>query len=393
MALSPSHKTTLRLFVLAQLVSLPDRWQGLPMAKPAHCVAQRQEVGMKNAKRCLGFAQESCRAVGSLRRLAIIGSLLLVMSPAFSSTPAYASCSGKAIRSGDNIASIINNAAGGTSFCIAPGTYKPSATIKLKDNDHLFGTGTSRDGVLITTGKLQIIINATSAHGVVLKNLSISGAVNACPGKDCGATGDGVHGGTNLKATNVHVYANGRTGFSSAIGLTISGSRLDHNGAVHGAMDGVSSGVKSSAPLTVINSTVDHNYGNGVWCDMQCGAFTVKGSQVTYNVSTGIHDEISQGPAVIANNVVKYNNTAKEAGHGGIGIIDSKNVSVYGNKLGGNKGTGISAREDARAGCGPPSNLCGYQLYNVSIHDNYLNGDALYGCGTSGVKCYNNTLK
>jgi hypothetical protein len=328
----------------------------------------------------------------TLRRVVIIVSSFLVMMPALSGTYAQAGCSGKTIRSGDNIASMINNAGSGTTFCIAPGTYKPGATIKPKDHDRLLGTGTRRGAVLITTGKLQVIINATKAHGVVLSNLSISGAVNACPGRDCGATGDGVHGGTNLSATNVHVYANGRTGFSSTIGLTIRGSRLDHNGAVHGAMDGVSSGVKSSAPLTVINSKVDHNFGNGIWCDMQCGAFTVKGSKVTYNVSTGIHDEISQGPAVIAHNVVKYNNTANEAGHGGIGIIDSKNASVYGNSLGGNKIKGISAKEDARAGCGPPSNLCGYHLYNVSIHDNRLNGDGLYGCSSSGVKCYNNTL-
>jgi hypothetical protein len=327
-------------------------------------------------------------------RLVIIASAAILMTPFLMNDHAEASCSGRAIHSGDNIASIINNAGAGTTFCIAPGTYRPGTTLRPKDNVTLVGTGLSRDGVLITTSKLELIVNASGVRGLTLRNLAISGAINRCPRRNCGATGDGVHGGTSVRATNVHVYGNGRSGFSSTIGLTISGSRLDHNGAVkYGDMDGVSSGVKSSAPLTVINSVVDHNYGNGLWCDMQCGAFTVKGSTVTYNTSTGIHDEISQGPAVIANNVVKYNNSAKEAGHGGIGIIDSKNVAVYGNTVDGNKGSGISAREDKRANCGPPSFVCGFHLNNVSIHNNGLHGDVLIGCGTSGVKCYSNTLR
>jgi hypothetical protein len=328
---------------------------------------------------------------GVARRALVVTAVLLLIAPALSNTDAFASCSGKAIRPGDSIAGIINNAPSGTSFCIAPGTYKPSVTIHPKSYDHLTGTGTTRDAVLITTGKLQLIIDAGNSHGVVYTNLAVSGAINRCPGSNCGATGDGIHGGVNIVAKNVHVYDNGRTAFSAMNGLTLSGSRLDHNGAVYkGAMDGVSAGVKSAAALTITNSMIDHNYGNGAWCDMQCGTFTIENSQVTYNVSTGIHDEISQGPATIANNVVQHNDLAKEAGHGGIGIIDSKNVQVYGNTLGGNLGTGISARYDKRTGCGTPTYLCGFALSNISIHNNHLNGDVLFGCGNAGVQCSNN---
>jgi hypothetical protein len=95
---------------------------------------------------------------------------------------------------------------------------------------------------------------------------------------------------------------------------------------------------------------------------------------------TGIHYEISQGPAVISNNVVQNNNLANEAGHGGIGIIDSKNANVLGNTLGGNKGTGIRASKDKR----------GFALTNISIHTNKLSGDELAGCG-AGVTCYGNS--
>jgi hypothetical protein len=345
---------------------------------------------MNVSKKCQWFLGDGSRSRRAARRALVIGSVLMLVAPALSNTYAQASCSGKVIKPSDNIATVINNAPSGTSFCLAPGTYRPSATIKPKDNDHLSGTGTSRDAVLITTDKLQIVIDAGKARGVTYTNLAVSGAINRCPGSNCGATGDGIHGGTAITATNVHVYDNGRTGFSSTDGLTIKSSRLDHNGAVHGAMDGVSAGVKSATALTVIDSMVDHNYGNGIWCDMQCGHFTVQGSQVTYNVSTGIHDEISEGPAVIANNVVQYNNSAGEDGHGGIGVIDSKNVDVYGNTLGGNKVTGISARADKRAGCGSPSNDCGFTPSNISVHNNKLNGDRLLGCG-GAVECYNNS--
>jgi hypothetical protein len=314
------------------------------------------------------------------RRTSIIVAVLVMIAPALSSTYANASCNGRALRSSDNIASIINNAGSGTTFCFAPGTYRPSSTIQPKDNDHFLGTGTSRDAVLITTDKLQIIFNAGTAHGITYSNLAVSGAVNRCPGSNCGATGDGIHGGVNVVATNVHVYSNGRTGFASINGLTITGSRLDHNGAVHSAMDGVSGGVKSGTSLTVTGSSVDHNYGNGIWCDNGCGAFTVTGDQVTYNISTGIHYEISPGPATIANNVVQNNNLANEAGHGGIGIIDSRNANVYGNTLGGNKGSGIRASKDKR----------GFALTSISIHTNKMSGDGLFGCG-SGVTCYGNS--
>jgi hypothetical protein len=345
---------------------------------------------MKVSNKCQRFLQEGSRSRRAAGRALVIGSVLMLVAPMLSNTYAQASCSGKAIKPSDNIATVINNAPSGTSFCLAPGTYRPSTTIKPKDNDHLSGTGTSRDAVLITTDKLQILIDAGKARGVSYTNLAVSGAINRCPGSNCGATWDGIHGGTAITATNVHVYNNGRTGFSSTDGLTIRDSRLDHNGAVHGAMDGVSAGVKSPAALTVINSVVDHNYGNGIWCDMQCGQFTVQGSEVTYNVSTGIHDEISQGPAVIANNIVQYNNSASEPGHGGIGVIDSKNVDVYGNTLGGNKVTGISANTDKRAGCGTPSNDCGFSPSNISVHNNKLNGDRLLGCGAA-VECYSNS--
>ncbi|MDP9235732.1 MAG: right-handed parallel beta-helix repeat-containing protein [Actinomycetota bacterium] len=335
---------------------------------------------MNVARRFRGSVGRKNLGARLARRAFMVASVVVMIAPALSNTYANASCSGKALRPSDNIAAIINNAGTGASFCFAPGTYHPSATIRPKDNDHFLGTGTSRDAVLITTSKLQVIFNAGSSSGVTYTNLAVSGAVNACPLRNCGATGDGIHGGTNVKVTNVHVYSNGRTGIASINGLTITGSRLDHNGAVHGAMDGVSAGVKSATSLTVTGSSVDHNYGNGIWCDNGCGAFTVTGDRVAYNVSTGIHYEISQGPALISNNVVQNNNMANEVGHGGIGIIDSKNASVLGNTLGGNKGSGIRAKKDKR----------GFVLTNVSIHTNKMSGDGLFGCG-SGVTCYANS--
>jgi hypothetical protein len=319
-----------------------------------------------------------------ISRLAVVVCLVLILFPTISNDAAQAACSGKKILPSDHIAAIVNNSPSDTSFCIAPGTYRPSVTIRPKDGDRLSGTGLRRDDVLITTGKLEVLIDAGFAQRVVYNNFAVSGAVNACPGRNCGPTGDGIRGGSNVTATNVHVYANGRTGFSNVTGLSITGSRLDHNGAVRLGTDGVSGGVKSAAPLSVINSVVDHNYGDGIWCDRGCGAFTAKGNRVLNNYITGIHDEVSQGPAVIANNVVQNNNLANQWGHSGIGIVDSKNVDVYGNTLGGNLGAGISARHDQRT--------TGFLLDSISIHGNTMKGDVLIGCSASGVTCYSNTF-
>jgi parallel beta-helix repeat protein len=312
--------------------------------------------------------------------------LLSATVPVFLAQSATATgCTGTQVSAGSDLQSAIDSQDHNTTFCLAAGTYDTSTTIRPKSGDSFVGTGATRDSVTVQTSSAQIIFAA--APNNLFRHLAIAGAVNACPGSNCGATGMGINGGSGITVDDVHLYDNGRAGIGgSGDALVVSNSEVDHNGAVTG--DGVSSGIKSVHTLTVRDSYVHDNINSGIWCDISCGAYTVTGNTVTDQRGTGIFMEISQGDAVLANNVVRDNNTFDARGRGGILITSSKNVQVYGNSLGGNRGFGMGARADRRAGnCGTPDENCGYALANVSMHDNNLGGDSVRGCALSGVTC------
>jgi hypothetical protein len=297
-----------------------------------------------------------------------------------------ASCSGVPVNAGSNsLQAAINSHGNNTTFCLRTGTYNISSTIKPKPDDAFIGTGTTRDGTTIKTSSAQIIFAA--APNNVFRRVAITGAVNACPGRNCGATGMGINGGSNLTLDNVHLYNNGRSGIGgSGNGLLVTHSEVDHNGARTG--DGVSSGIKSVHTLTVTHSYVHDNKNSGIWCDISCGSYNVTGNTVTHQTGSGIFMEISQGQAVLANNVVKHNNTSRSRARGGILVTSSMNVKIYGNRLRGNHRFGIGALADHRAGgCGTPDASCGYALSNISVHSNNLGGDSLRGCALHGVTC------
>jgi parallel beta-helix repeat protein len=298
-------------------------------------------------------------------------------------------CSGVTLAPSDSIELAINANPSGTLFCLSPGTYNTTTSITPKSSDSFVGTGTSRDDTVIRTTSVQLIVKASA--GNLFRHLSITGAINACPGSNCGATGEAVNGGSNLTFDDVHLSHNGRVAIGGVNNqLSVTNSEIDHNGAKTG--DGVSGGIKGVAPLTVTNSYVHDNVNSGIWCDISCGTYTVTGNTVTGNTGNGIFMEISQGPAVIANNVVLNNNTSGLGTKGGISVTSSKNASVYGNTVSGNKGFGIAARQDQRQNCGAPSAGCGYTLSNVVIRDN-LGADVVQGCQLAGVSCSNNNGK
>jgi parallel beta-helix repeat protein len=225
---------------------------------------------------------------------------------------------------------------------------------------------------------------------VTLRHFAITGAVNRCPGTNCGATGRAVSGGVDTRVDDMHLYSNGLNGIgATGAGLIVNNSEIDHNG--YRVSDGVSDGIKTTNTFTLTNSYLHDNQNSGIHCDIQCGAYTISGNTVTGNTGTGIFMEISQGPATISNNIVKNNNASNSYGKGGIGLVDSKNVDMYNNQLGGNKIWGIRAYVDKRINCGTPSSTCGYNLSNINIHDNSLNTNTLVGCTTLGVLCTSNS--
>jgi hypothetical protein len=167
-------------------------------------------------------------------------------------------------------------------------------------------------------------------------------------------------------------------------GLVVKGSEIDNNGSARFA-DGSgpvsSAGIKSVNSMTVENSYIHDNYWSGVWCDLECNAFDVRDSTLVRNGKSGIHDEISSGPATFANNTIRDNGVrGRSTRLGGILIVGSSNVDALDNIFGGNTQGAVQVFSDTRE---PP-------VSGVSIYNNTLNGDLLSGCNVKGVRCLHN---
>jgi hypothetical protein len=295
-------------------------------------------------------------------------------------------CYGKHVYPSQNLASIAGNSPSGTTFCIHDGTYNVSIPVRVDDNDKFIGLydDSSRPGV-VTTNAHYVFDGNHGTDGALIKGLSISGAVG---GNHCEpACGKGIRGGDHLTVDNVRLTGNANNGIGgTGIGLVVKNSEIDHNGSYSFTrLDGgksQSAGIKSSnGSVTVLNSHIHDNYWVGVWCDGYCDGLTVKGSTITGHGKAGIHDEISNGPAVISGNTIRGNGILGAADrHAGLLIMSSANVDVYNNTFGANIGYGVLVTEDARAPV----------MSNVKVHDNTTNGDGFRGCTLAGVSCYGN---
>jgi Right handed beta helix region len=328
-----------------------------------------------------------------LKRVAeLLGVALLfsAVSPFLLVGPAMAaSCDGVRIRAGESIQRAVDRHNVGTTFCLAPGTYNVRSSIFPKDGDRFVGTARHRRGVLVRTRSAEIIFELGGARRVTFRHFSIKGAVNRCPGQNCGETGRAISGGRRVTVRRMHLYKNGLNGIGGTSGpLVIKHSEIDHNGAR--SNDGVSGGIKSTDSLSVFGSFIHDNRGNGVWCDIQCGDFTVTGSRIKRNSASGILDEISQGAALFRGNHIVGNDTVGDSFRGGVSITNSKNVLAYNNVFRRNRGFGIGARMDERVNCGVPDSDCGYVISNVRIRANVLHGNSIVGCGLPGATCSKN---
>jgi hypothetical protein len=295
------------------------------------------------------------------------------------------SCSGKQVYPSQNLTTVAGNSPSGTTFCIHDGTYNVSTPVRVDDNDKFIGLYDDTSRPAVETSQAQIVFDAN--HGSdwgVIKGLEISGAVG---GNYCEpACGKGIRGGRHLTVDDVRLTGNANNGIGgTGIGL-VKNSVIDHNGSrSFTRLDGgpsQSAGIKSaSGSVTVLNSRIEDNYWVGLWCDGDCNALTVKDSTITGNGKAGIHDEISNGPAVISGNTIKGNGILAAADrHAGLLIMSSANVNAYNNTFGANVGYGVEIDEDRRRP----------RMRHVKVHDNAMNGDSLRGCKRRGVSCYGN---
>lgn len=328
------------------------------------------------------------------RRISLASAMLLSLGATVAplwTTPAIAGprCSGVRIKPGMSIQSAIDRHTEGTRFCLAPGRYAVRSSLRPKSRDTFIGAAAHRRGVVVKTKSAQIIFELGGTTGVSFRHFTITGARNACPGRSCGETGRAISRGSRVTITRMHLHNNGLNAVGGTAGLlVVRHSEIDHNGASAG--DGLSAGIKSTDALSVFHSHIHHNRGNGVWCDVQCGDFTVVGSKINRNAASGIFDEISQGFAAFRGNTIVRNNKVGDGFRGGLSITNSKNVVAYNNVFERNKSFGIAARMDGRIHCGSPGPECGYVVSNVRIDHNRLHHDSVVGCRLAGVACFKN---
>jgi hypothetical protein len=340
----------------------------------------------------------------------------------FNQPPPPPGCVGVNVAAGANLRNTFNSFGGGTTYCLAAGTYlvpdtTDAAELRMDAGDVVWGAGV---GVTIIDGSLGTnmgrgIVGSTGGADLsyTYRDLTIGHSgrwinpANPCPSSgDCGKAF--ISGSVTL--LNLRCTDNGTTCAGVALrGLTMDNVECDGNGwHPEAVLVGIASCVKTTRGTTIVrNSNIHDNYGNGIWADtcdndavpVEC-VLLVENNQIVHNGHAGVDWEVSGFYRAGDNAIVRYNTIqnngwnsppCNECGSG-ILINDGVNIDVHHNIFGGNQFyTTAGGFQCCRAiriidGARQPGNV-----YNITIHDNTLNGDFIFQCTAVGVTCTNNT--
>jgi parallel beta-helix repeat protein len=261
------------------------------------------------------------------------------------------------IRPGDNVAAKVSGAANGATFYFQPGTYS-GVSIQPKSGQ----TFIAASGVVFDGNGKQYAFKSGSPN-VTIRGFEITGY--SPPNKNGAVMGDGS--GTGWRIENNEIHHNKEIGVKAVSGWDVVGNSIHHNGryGVQGAGSGInildneisynstdygmtneSGGTKFvlTTGLVIRGNHVHHNYGNGLWVDINNVKPLIEDNLVQSNHKAGIVMEISCG-GTIRNNRVEGNSFEDpyDSWMSGAAILvaNSPNVTVSGNRLSGNaKGIG-----------------------------------------------------
>ena len=303
------------------------------------------------------------------------------------------------ISPGQDIPTIVENHAAGTTFCVLAGVYSPSRPIQPRPNQKLIGQyGAIIDGANVRMtydiGSTSIIrgwncssdCSGVTVQNLVLRNLSAYNCI-------------GVFGNspTSVYANNWTIDHNEITGCRAGValgnlnGATVSNNYIHHNLTTGGG--GYSSFRTYNVTFhhneiaynaheqkvclthnTVFRDNYVHNQDNGIWYDGENVGSLVEGNLVEDHSGEGIFYEVS-GQGVIRNN------TVRRSGSHGIFISTSHGVETYGNLVEDSfRGIQYFVACDRESGINPP--YVEYEpvyLANNSTHDNVVKIPATSG--------------
>jgi parallel beta-helix repeat protein len=183
--------------------------------------------------------------------------------------------------------------------------------------------------------------------------------------------GGGLRTGPGMQVVGNNVHHNGQLGMGgTGSGLLIEGNEIAYNNTVGYKVGWEAGGTKfvNTDGLVVRRNNVHHNWGNGLWTDINNIHSLIEDNVVVSNTYQGIFHEISYD-AIIRNNTVEANGFGHQGWLFGSGILvaASPNVEIYGNTVR-NNFNGITAIQQARGtGTYGP-----HEISNLFVHDNVV---------------------
>lgn len=192
--------------------------------------------------------------------------------------------------------------------------------------------------------------------------------------------GGGLTISDGMQVLNNSFHHNGQIGLGGAgDDAVVQGNEIAYNNTAGFSYLWEAGGAKfvKTRNLTLRNNVVHHNYGKGLWTDIDNIYTTIEDNHVYENAHQGIYHEISYD-AVIRNNLVEDNgfDHPDHVSGAGIFVTASPNVEVYGNTVV-NNADGITGMQTAR-GAGAHG---AYELRNLYVHDNLIE----MATGTTGI--------
>jgi parallel beta-helix repeat protein len=236
---------------------------------------------------------------------------------------------------------------------------------------------------------LAFVSEGSNVTGVTISGLTIEkyanpgnkGAINAPNGHWWTVSNNeirlnhatGVAVGTGSQVIDNNTHHNGQVGIGGydASDVVIQGNEIAYNGAIFDSNWGAG-GLKIAflSDTVVRDNFSHHNFGGGMWCDIDCSNVVFEDNTVEDNQEFGIFYEIGFN-GIIRNNSVSRNGFSVTEGpaQAGIFVAASANVEIYANTLTANA-SGIVAYQENR-GTSPAYGVV-WAIENLNVHDNSL---------------------